>query len=365
MVDDLSTVEEETTVDDAEKEALDAFVSVDEEDIKPAEPTGKAAKNADDLGDVEDEPEPEGEEKGDKEESGKDDTKKADEKDDESPAESAIKKRLKDLGESLDDSEAGEEEDEPETDDGKTEEKAKDVKEKDNTKDDQKKSDKESSKSKSPSLTKEAVAGYLGILDDIELPDKPIIVGDAEVNLKEFADDFPEHFQASMVLAGIAVQKAMDSIETVKPDQVVAPDKVKSLEEKVENQADQIDAMLYFDNVDDVLIRQNPESTVRSRRLSKSDEFTEWLSKQPSGIKNKLAYSPDPEDGALVINLYLEQTTKKKTEKHDTKARDKKKRQTDIHSSTIRSSASKQKASDDGSDEDQARAGFNEEAKEE
>ena len=175
-------------------------------------------------------------------------------------------------------------------------------------------------------FTKEDIAERLQFLSHDELPEQ-MVIGDLEINVKEYAERYPEEFGiikvASSAIAQKMIEKAVGGIETLKAEDV---------DEKIRGAVKEVLSQVSYERL--VLEKHTDAMTIIYG--SGKEEFHKWLEKQSERTKD-LARSTDPEDGILILDYYKEDTAKKKTAEFDKKAKDKKKEHDDIHLSTERS----------------------------
>lgn len=182
-------------------------------------------------------------------------------------------------------------------------------------------------------LTKEQIANYLdGISDDI-LPDETFIIGNDEINLKEFAEEMPDQFATVKVLSHIIAEKAV--AEALKGEKFVTE---KGFQEKLDIYEATLSAYAWWDTVRDV----HPDA----RKIKDSKEFQEWLEGKDDATKRLASMTAEPEDAILVLNYYKEDIAKKAVKEHDDKAKDEKKKVDDLHKETMRSKSETKSSQD-------------------
>lgn len=318
--------EEETTDKDTEEDKSTENLQEDKEEDKPGE--DKPDKE-DEKTDQEDK-----EEAKDKED---EDSDKEDEEDAEEDltAKGRLDKRLDDLDE--EEEEAEEEEVE--------EEEAED-------KDDPAKKEVE----KAGPITKEQMGDYLGNLSDDELPGE-ITIGNQTVNLKEYAEQYPEEFGAIKVVAGAIAEKMVIKAIKEQPKAADNTDTIKDLQKNI--------AQLSFDNavaraVDDEGNLKHPDYHKIVYGSGKAD-FRAWIKTQSKKIQRMMKAST-PDDGVLLLEYYKEATAKGKVKAFDKKAAEKKKKSDDIHlkKKTDKSIKDREVDGQFASDSEEAEASFDE-----
>lgn len=193
-------------------------------------------------------------------------------------------------------------------------------------------------------LTKEQVKGYLEAISDADLPGE-IVIGNKTVNLKGMQEEYPDDFNAIMVLGGMVAEKAVEK-RLADAGYVKAED----VEKAVTPIQQQMQTLSFWDEVRD----SHPDA----KSIAKSGDFKAWLGKQSKSIQ-ALASTWDADDAISVMDFYKESKAKKKAEDHDNKQRENKQKRDGLHSSGVRSKPSTQK-SDSRNDMNDAEAAFNE-----
>jgi hypothetical protein len=321
--------EKETT------EAEDAFSEDVKEEDKKDEPPKKDTK-AEKEPDKKDKKATEKEKEPEKREEVKDEKKaKEEEKEPEEETELTAKEQIDKRLESLD------EEEEPELEPEKKEE-----------------------KTESTVLTKEDIVDRLNLFSEDDLPGK-MVIGNLEIDLKEYAIQYPEEFGiikvASSAIAEKMIEKALEGIKGAEQPGDIDT-KLSQLDSRI-TKAEQAT----FDNTvaqatDDKGNLKHPDYFTITRGDGMKD-FHKWVKSQPENIQ-RLASSLNPDDGILILDYYKEATAKKKVADFDKKAADKKKEIDDIHGSTTRSDKSIKDSGEDAptkSQMDEAEAAFMEE----
>lgn len=197
-------------------------------------------------------------------------------------------------------------------------------------------------------LTKEQIADHLRTIPDDILPEETIIIGDTEINLKEFADEFPEQFAAVKVLSGVIAQQVIDkALAGQKPDEAI--------QKRLDDQDALLHSFFWWDAV--------TEKHADAKQVKADKKFQTWFDDQPDNIKRFGAEEASPGDAILLLDFYKEDIAKKGVKKHDDTARDKKKRTDDLHKGTMRTKTDTS-ATDGEVDMDDDEAGFEEGAKE-
>ena len=209
---------------------------------------------------------------------------------------------------------------------------------------------KSSPPSKLDRLTKEQIADHLRAIPDDILPEETVIIGDTEINLKEFADEFPEQFAAVKVLSSVIAQQAINQALEGKSGEV---------NEATQRRMDEQDALIYAFYWWDTVTQKHSDA----KQVKASKDFQAWYDDQPDNIKRFGAEEASPDDAILLLDFYKEDIAKKGVKKHDDTARDKKKRTDDLHKGTMRTKTDTSVA-DGEINMDDAQAGFEEGAKE-
>jgi len=145
-----------------------------------------------------------------------------------------------------------------------------------------------------------------------------IAVDGREIPLTEFAEQYPEVAQASLVI-GREVAKNMLG-EAVKAGEILTKESVAGLQAKVEN-------MEFWQGVS--------ESHSDARKVTGSKEFWDWMEKQAPGIQN-LGESLNPADGVAVLDAYKESLAKLSKVETDKVATETKRGRDDLHKGTLR-----------------------------
>jgi hypothetical protein len=144
-------------------------------------------------------------------------------------------------------------------------------------------------------MSREQVAEYLSMIPDDELPEGEIIIGNQAVNLKELAEEDPDTYAAMKVMAGAIA--------------------AKGIERATRAMGEQVSRVAYWMH----LHQEHPDAL----KVAKSADFATWLQGQPRGIQH-LSVSPDPADGALVLDYYKEEQAKKTRKKAATSSQPRK-----------------------------------------
>lgn len=196
-------------------------------------------------------------------------------------------------------------------------------------------------------LTKEQIAEHLNAIPDDSLPEETVIIGDMEINLREFAEDDPERFAAVKVLSSVIAQQAIDkALKGQKPD------------EGIQQRLDEQDAAIYAFQWWDAVAEVHSDG----KKIKSDPEFQKWYNGQPENVKRFGAPEATPDDAILLLDFYKEDIAKKGVKKHDDTARDKKKHTDDLHKGTMRTKNDTSTQGD--TDMGDAEAGFEEGLKE-
>ena len=187
---------------------------------------------------------------------------------------------------------------------------------------------------------KPTAAGKVDLASIIKsLPEK-IDLGDGNiVNLKEYAADFPDDFNAALILSQTIAQQMID--QAMGAGKILSTDKLQEFEAKVENL--RFDAGLSKSHSD-------------WEEVINSDDFTGWLENQPAHIQG-LIFSNNVRAAKALLDTFKEETASFKAREFDKKAMAKKQAHNDLHKSTMRSSSQSAKERTQMDDE---KAGFDE-----
>lgn len=193
-------------------------------------------------------------------------------------------------------------------------------------------------------LTREQVSNHFNSFSDDSLPEESVFIGDIEVNLKEFAEQDPEQFAAVKVLSSAIAQQAIDK---------ALKDRIPStkIQEQIDKQQRIINSFMWWDAV-----------TARhadGKKIKDDPDFHKWFDAQPANVQRFGYADASPDDAILILDFYKEDIAKKSVKKHDNLARDKKKQTDDLHKDTMRTK-NNTGVQDNGTDMDDAEAGFNE-----
>lgn len=171
-------------------------------------------------------------------------------------------------------------------------------------------------------LTKEQMAGYLEAYPVEGLPDE-VYIGNRVINLKDLAEKDEDIFNAIAVMSGLMADKRVD--QKLKESGFVTREELSRLE--AEAQAER-EGRWYWEN----LREEHPDAW----KINQSKEFNDWLNNQSDKIK-RLAVSPDPENGILVLDAYKKTIADTNAAKHDDAAGARKKRKDDLHKHSLKS----------------------------
>lgn len=198
-------------------------------------------------------------------------------------------------------------------------------------------------------LTKEQIAGFMGMLGVDDLPDGNIHIGNEEINLKEFAEDFPEQFQAISVMSGAIAQKIVS--KAIESGQLMSPKAIQEIQARQQKSDEALGFYMFWHEVNKV--HSDGEAIIKTK------EFQDWVGSQ-SNLIQKLAESGNPDDAIALFDFYKEEQAKAAAKKHDDDKRDKQNKKNDLHKHTTRSKQAVDKGG--GDDKDDFKAGFDEEA---
>lgn len=336
MPDDAIAAEQLTIQTDEEiSEAEAAFADEDEE-----APVGDGDENSGDDN------APEGEDKkpADDSEKKSDDTTPDDKEDDEKTIEKPDDKADKDDKESkkknksamdmLDDRVGSDGEKKPDGDDASDSKKDPPV---DDTKPDDGDDKPEEKTGDSGSWTKEQIAEHLKVISDDELPGE-VIIGNDTVDLKKYADEFPEDFSAmKVVAAAVASRIAESALEKyagqAKPagEGYAKAEDIQALQQKVSNQ--EFDMAVAMSRSEDGSLKHPDFFDIKYG--GQREAFEGWVKTLPPKHQ-KLANESSPEDAILLLDAFKEAISKEKVDDFDKKASRAKKRHDAIHATTIR-----------------------------
>lgn len=165
-------------------------------------------------------------------------------------------------------------------------------------------------------LTKEKVADILKGVNVDDLPEE-MIIGDSTINLKEFASEFPDEFNNSVVIGAMMAER-------------IANQMLESA-----GYADQGTVQELQNTVADLQFWQEVAQVHSDvHKLNFDPKYAEWIEKNPAYAK--LAKNlVEPQDAIDLINAYKEDQAKAAATDHDKKAREKKGKKDALHSSTI------------------------------
>jgi len=183
----------------------------------------------------------------------------------------------------------------------------------------------------SPALTKEVIADHLKLINNDELPGE-VIIGNDTINLKEYAKEYPEEFNATKILSATIAQKMVEDL--IEKGVVVTQKSVDSFRE------DATKAMnsLYQEVSDLKFWNEVMEVHADAIKINKDSAFKEvWLEKQSKGIQALAKALQTPADAITIIDLYKKDIAKGNVEEFDKKKKDKKKKSDDLHKGTIKS----------------------------
>lgn len=165
-------------------------------------------------------------------------------------------------------------------------------------------------------LTKEKVADYLKGVSLDDLPEE-MIIGDSTINLKEFASEFPDEFNNSVVIGAMMAERIANQM--LEGAGYADQGAVQELQNTVAD-------LQFWQTVSQV----HPDV----QKLNFDPKYAEWIEKNPA--YSKLAKNlVEPQDAIDLINAYKEDQAKAKAADHDKKARGKKDKKDAVHSSTV------------------------------
>lgn len=165
-------------------------------------------------------------------------------------------------------------------------------------------------KSAVATLTKEQVGEFLSIIGESDLPAKPVIIGDQEVDLAKYAKEYPDEFNSNVVLAGIIAKKMVEK-QLKSSGYVSAEDHQKTTAAL----NDEIVRLNFWGEV----MEFHPDA----RKIAKSDEFKTWMAEQPRKIQ-MLGQRNNAEDAVAMLDFYKEDLAKKALKKKDDEDKGKK-----------------------------------------
>jgi len=173
-------------------------------------------------------------------------------------------------------------------------------------------------------LTKEDVKYLLDFVTSDELPGE-MTIGDDDLNLKEYGEQYPEELNVTKVVAGVVANKMLGNL--LDSGAVVTRQEYQEAEKHIQNMGHVVNQVLYFMNVmgqhQDVL------------QLNGSKDFTGWLAKQSDDVK-ALNTTGDYRDAIKVLDYYKETIAKADVIPIDKKAKEKKARKDALHKGTLR-----------------------------
>lgn len=309
----------------------------EEEDIDEGAAAFDEDEDATPKEEKKEEPESDKEEKKEEEEEKPEDKKEEQEKD---TAESRLNKRLESIEE--------EKEEEEET-----------------PKDERPKSESEDEKpdESQPIFTKEKVSEYLKSISSDDLPGE-VVIGDTVIDLKKYAEEFPDDYNASKVIASALIEKAFGRIEDLIGVKISEIDRDFAKPEDLAQISQSVNQMSFETKVS--------RATDENGDLKHPDfynivygagmkDFHEWVEKQSKKIQT-LARSLDPDDSVLLLDYYKENTAKNKTNNSKAKQRKEKDKYDALHEDTSSRTVNKRPRADnsDGDPDKIAKDAFDE-----
>ncbi|OGW44458.1 MAG: hypothetical protein A2Y66_01825 [Nitrospirae bacterium RBG_13_41_22] len=192
---------------------------------------------------------------------------------------------------------------------------------------DEKKVDTEEKKELHKAFTKEDIARRISLISKDDLPEN-IIIGDNEINLREFAEDEPENYNAIKIISSAIAEKIVNETVNELQNQLqknmnfVTPDKFEETIMKVGGSVQQIsfDLNIAQATTEDGEIKY--PTYFRDRQ-----EIKKWAEEKgkenPKAIK--LLGSWNPDDAMTALDWYYEEKAGKSAQKH----KDEKKKEKD------------------------------------
>lgn len=186
------------------------------------------------------------------------------------------------------------------------------------------------------------------VLSDQAIADTEITLADGtKAKLGEWGKDYPELLQVSKIIgsniarteAKAQAQAMIDAM--VKEGKLVEPSRLEAINAKIAD-------FEFWSGV--------REAHSDCRKVVRSPEFADWLSKQSPAV-HKLAASLDPQDGIYILDAFKEHVGKTAAEQAKAKAADAKKKRDDLHGETLRPEG-RQKTPVEDKEKDDFDAGF-------
>jgi len=179
-------------------------------------------------------------------------------------------------------------------------------------------------------LTKESISEYLKSIDNNELPGE-VIIGDNVINLKEFANDYPDEFNTTKILSSVIAQQTINDL--IEKGVIITKDAAGSFQNdtiKVVGELQQeIADLKFWGEVYDV--------HSDAKKINNDPAFKDaWLGKQSKAIQALAKSIQTPQDAIAILDLYKSDIAKSNVAEFDEKATNKKKTEVDLHKGTMR-----------------------------
>lgn len=168
-------------------------------------------------------------------------------------------------------------------------------------------------------------------------------IGNSDVNMKQFAEDYPDEFNVIMAVGTQAgKQMAEQAVAKIMEGMVKASD-IQDLRDEMAHRSFMEEVMRSHADVHDVI---------------KSDGFKAFMEKQPKGVQN-MANSNDPADAKFILDAYKESIGKSNSIKKAQEAKEAKERKDSLLDDTETTGSSRTKTTTQDNKND-FNAGFDE-----
>lgn len=163
-------------------------------------------------------------------------------------------------------------------------------------------------------ITESAASNLVGILGEDDLPET-IKVGGEEYNLKRYAQDYPDDFNAIRIMGGAVAARIINRFVE---GGVLAPGRALAAMQ------DRLDDLSFWLEADD--------ASPGVRQVVRSQEFRDWLKAAPKLYQRLGKNLEKPEDAKLLRDAFDADQKKAKAKEHGKKLEKKRKRTVDLHS---------------------------------
>jgi hypothetical protein len=199
-------------------------------------------------------------------------------------------------------------------------------------------------------VTKEDLANLVDLVSEDDFPEGEFVFGDNQIDMRRFAKEEPEVFQAAKVLAGTGTYKILNA--AIKKGALVTGGTVTKIVDDFKKEItalnERIVDLTYWGGI--------AETHADAKKVAKTKEFKEAMESAPPVIK-KAAKSGDVEDAVLVLDWFKEQQGKTQLKEFDENAKGKKEETDSVLKHNMRTERKKQTGK--MSPEDEAEAAFN------